>query len=184
MQNKWLDTGLRRQQGSSQETSAGALVFASTAYAEPSVVIPPPLVLPTSPGSVVSRGDLPFCGNRRAAVGLQDYQNRPQRVERTSPQPFRRKQARVAASSVITAPSRIDAISPFTGKGTVTDTCDRMECRTVCKISTSISSANNFFSSCNVFFSIVRCTRLSHSIFRASAGAPSAVRNSSAAGTP
>src|ERR1700730_8103422 len=52
---------------------------------------------------------------------------------------------RVAASRVITRMRRIEAISPTTRKGSVTRTCERMDIRTVCRISTSISTMRSWF---------------------------------------
>src|SRR5712691_7380878 len=51
---------------------------------------------------------------------------------------------RVAASRVITRIRRIEAIRPTTRNGSVTKMCERMETRTVCRISTSISTTKSW----------------------------------------
>ena len=63
---------------------------------------------------------------------------------------------RFAASSVITRMRRIEAIRPTTRNGSVTKKWERMDIRTVCKISTSISTTSSWSNTCSVSAAIVQ----------------------------
>src|ERR1700674_3944343 len=67
-----------------------------------------------------------------------------------------REKWRTPASRVIPKTRRIEAISPRIRKGSVTRTWERMDIRTVCRISTSISTMRSWFNTLRVWAATVQ----------------------------